>query len=146
MARLAVAWKGPLMTSTEIYVSLLEHFARYFDATDRGDLDELAAILADATVVTPSVETSDPAVVRAAYAARHPAPGRDGRRLVKNHATNLIVDGPDQVGFLTATVYYTRVEPGDGAAAITTSGRIAEQVVRDGDRWRVLRHTVIPDI
>lgn len=133
------------VSRAETYASLMEHFARYFDASDRADLDEVLRILDSATVVAGPVTTGDPDLIRAAYAARHPKPGPDGRRAVKNHASNLVVSGPDADGVWTATVYYVRLEPGDTGILATASGRIEERLVPDGDDWQVLQHTILSD-
>ena len=83
------------MTGAEVHASLQAHFARYFDACDRRDLDAIMTLLAGATVVAGERETSDPGAIRAVYEARQPAPTDDGRRRTKHHVTNLLADGPD---------------------------------------------------
>jgi hypothetical protein len=133
------------MTDAEVHTSLLAHVARYFDACDRCDLDEVMAVLEGATVVAGAQEVSDPAVVRAVYEARQPAPTADGRRSTKHHATNLLVDGPDADGRYGASVYYFRLEPSESGPRIATSGRLEQIVVPVGDGWRVLRHSIVTD-
>lgn len=130
------------------YVSLLQHFARYFDAVDSADFDTVLGILAGATVRAGALETADPAVIREAYASKHAAPDADGRRPTKNHVTNLIVDGPDDSGTWRAAVYYFRLEPRRGdadAIGVGTSGRIRQTLTRLGDSWRVHSHEIITD-
>jgi len=133
------------MTRSEMYASVLEHFALYFEATDAADFDEVLHILGGTAVVAGPMRLTDPDEIREAYAGRHPAPEPDGRRLVKNHATNLVLSGPDAEGAWTATMYYFRMEPGPGGAVVTTSQRIEQRIEQDGDRWRVLQHTIIKD-
>lgn len=136
------------MTPHDAYVSLMQHFARYFDAVDSAEFDAVLAILAGATVVAGTLETTDPAVIREAYASTHAAPDGDGRRPAKNHVTNLIVDGPDGSGVWSATVYYFRLEPkrrDSEAIGVVTSGRIRQTLSRVGGSWRVHRHEIVTD-
>ncbi len=134
------------MTRAEVHASVLEHVARYFDACDRCDLDEVMRILSGATVSAGGASTDDPAVVRGIYRARQPAPTADGRRMTKHHATNLVLAGPGPDGGWRATVYYFRLEPGPGGGAVVAaSGRLEQDLLPDGDRWRVVRHTIVSD-
>ncbi|WP_158221069.1 nuclear transport factor 2 family protein [Kineosporia sp. R_H_3] len=137
---------GPGTDHAWVYASLQEHFARYFDACDRCDLDAVMQVLDGATVAAGGLETDDPQRIRALYEARQPAPAPDGRRTTKHHATNLVLEGPGADGPLRATVYYFRLEPGDAGPVVAASGRLEEVVVRDGDRWRVVRHTIVSDL
>lgn len=129
----------------ELHTSLLVHFARYFDACDRCDIDAVMAIMEGATVGVGASALTDPAVIREMYASRQPAPLEDGRRVTKHHVTNLIVEGPDDDGLVTASVYYFRLQPAEGGPVVATSGRLREVVRRDGDRWAVLTHAIITD-
>jgi uncharacterized protein (DUF849 family) len=104
-------------TRAEVYCSLAEHFARYFDACDRGDHDQILEILAGATVVAGAIVTDDPVRIRAAYAANHPAPDQDGRRTVKSHGTNLLLDGPGSDGSWRGACTTSGSSPATGAAA-----------------------------
>lgn len=135
------------MTPTDIYVSLLEHFARYFEATDTADFDAVVGILDGAVVCAGALETDDPETIRQAYAARHPVPDASGRRGVKNHVTNLVVDGPDESGQWRAAVYYFRLEADEaGRITVGTSGRLVQTLRRQGESWRVVRHEIIADL
>ncbi len=133
------------MIDAGVHASLLHHFARYFDAVDRRDLDAVLDVLAGATVEAGPLVSDDPAEIRAMYAARQPAPEADGRRRTKHHVTNLLVDEPDAAGVREATVYYFRLEPSDAGPRIAASGRLRQQVVDDGGRWRVVRHSIVSD-
>lgn len=133
------------MTRADTYTSLLEHFARYFDACDRCDLDGIMAVLAGATVTAGASVSDDPGAIRALYEARQPAPLADGRRVTKHHVTNLIVDGPDDAGALMASAYYVRLEAGSPDARIAASGRLTQTVLPEGTSWRVLHHHIISD-
>lgn len=129
----------------QVHASVEEHLARYFDACDRCDLDEVMTILAGATLTAGGTSTSDAATIRALYEARQPAPTADGRRRTKHHATNLVLAGPGPDGGWRASVYYVRLEPGDGGPVLAASGRLEEDLLPDGDRWRVVRHTIVSD-
>lgn len=135
------------MSPHDAYVSLMQHFARYFEAVDSADLDAVLGILAGATVRAGTLDTSDPAEIRAVYASRHAAPDDHGRRPAKNHVTNLIADGPDQSGTWTANAYYFRLEPArdDTSIGVATSGRIRQTLTRVEDSWRVHRHEIVTD-
>jgi ketosteroid isomerase-like protein len=129
----------------DVYVGLLQHFARYFDACDRCDIDEVMTIMAGAAVGVGDSALSDPAVIREMYASRQEPPLPDGRRVTKHHITNLLVEGPDPDGVYEATVYYFRLQPSDAGPVVAASGRLREVVRRDGDRWRVLGHSIVSD-
>lgn len=129
----------------EIHTALLVHFARYFDACDRCDIDEVMRIMAGATVGVGESALSDPAVIREMYASRQAPPLADGRRVTKHHITNLIVEGPDADGVYEAVVYYFRLQPGDSGPYVAASGRLRETVRRDGDRFAVLGHSIVSD-
>ena len=130
--------------NAEEYASLLQHFARYFDACDRCDIDAVVDIMAGATIGVGDTALSDPAAIREMYSSRQAAPLDDGRRLTKHHVTNLLVE-PLEGGELSATVYYFRLQPGESGPYVAASGRLNEVVVRDGDRWRVIRHSIVSD-
>lgn len=133
------------MNDADRHTSLLEHFARYFDACDRCDIDAVMAMMAGASVIAGDTELSDPAAIRQMYEVRQPKPLADGRRVTKHHVTNLIVDGPDETGAFTASAYYFRLEPHSGGPRVATSGRLSQKVVPNGDKWRVRRHRIIND-
>jgi ketosteroid isomerase-like protein len=133
------------MNHAESYTSLLEHFATYFDAVDRADLDTVMRILDGATLSVAGNELSDPTAIRRAYQARQQAPGPDGRLRTKHHLTNLRVTGPAADGTLEAAASYFRLEPGEDCPVVTTSGRLRQVVIRDGDGWRVRRHEIVTD-
>ncbi|WP_411282751.1 nuclear transport factor 2 family protein [Lapillicoccus sp.] len=133
------------MIDSARYASLLEHFARYFAACDGYDLDTVMDILQGATVTSGGVTTTDPLALRDFYATRQPPPLADGRRVTKHHVTNLIVEGPDDDGVTAARAYYFRLEPGDHVPSVAASGRLEQAVVREGSRWRVLRHSILSD-
>lgn len=131
--------------SAETYVSVLAHLARYYDACDRADFDAVMQILEGATLVVGGLETDDPSVIRQAYVSRQPAPHSDGRRRTKHHMSNVVVTA--DVELVRATAYYLRLAAGDdGGVVVTTSGRLVQDLVRDGERWRVLRHTIVTDL
>jgi hypothetical protein len=133
------------VTDAGVHASLSQHLARYFDACDRCDLDAVMGLLAGATVEAGGVTASDPAAIRAVYEARQPAPTADGRRRTKHHVTNLQVDGPDAEGAHLATAYYFRLEPDETGSRVAASGRLQQRLVDEGDRWRVVRHSIISD-
>ena len=133
------------MNHAEAYTSLLEHFADYCDAVDRAELDAVMRILDGATLSVAGNELSDPAAIRRAYQARQQAPGPDGRLRTKHHVTNLRVTGPGADGTLEAAVSYFRLEPGADGPVVTTSGRLRQVVLRDGEVWRVRRHEIVAD-
>ena len=130
--------------NAEEYASLLQHFARYFDACDRCDIDAVVDIMAGATIGVGDTALSDPAAIRAMYSSRQAPPLADGRRLTKHHVTNLLVE-PLGGGEISATVYYFRLQPGESGPYVAASGRLNEVVVREGDRWRVIRHSIVSD-
>lgn len=127
------------------YARAQTHFARYFDALDRGDLDAVMAILEGATVVAGGRSVTDPAVIRAVYAARHTTPARDGARPTKHVVSNVLLTGPDDAGRYEASAYYARLEPGDSGPVVALSGRIVTVLTPAGERWQVVRHEVIHD-
>ena len=129
----------------EIYTGLLTHFARYFDACDRCDIDAVMRIMDGATVGVGENALSDPTVIREMYASRQEPPLPDGRRVTKHHITNLVVDGPDPDVVYEAAVYYFRLQPGEHGPYVATSGRLRETVRRDGDRFAVLGHSIVTD-
>ena len=133
--------------NAEVYTSLLQHFARYFDACDRCDIDAVVEIMAGATIGVGDTALSDPAAIREMYSSRQAAPLADGRRLTKHHVTNLLVESlePLEGGELSATVYYFRLQPGESGPYVAASGRLNEVVAREGDRWRVIRHSIVSD-
>ena len=135
----------PETDRSQVFASVQEHLARYFDAVDRGDLDEVMAILDGATLTAGGTSTSDPAAIRGLYEARATAPSADGRRATKHHAGNLVLAGPGPDGGWRASVYYLRLEPGPAGPVVATSGRIEEDLLPDGDRWRVVRHSIVSD-
>ncbi len=128
-----------------VYVGLLQHFARYFDACDRCDIDAVMQMMDGATIGVGESALSDPVVIREMYASRQEPPLEDGRRVTKHHVTNLLVDGPDADGVYEATVYYFRLQPGDSGPYVAASGRLREVIRRDGDRWQVLGHSIVSD-
>lgn len=134
-----------LFADPALYTALLEHFARYFDACDRCDIDAVMEIMAGATVGAGEGAMSDPAAIRAMYESRQPAPSPDGRRATKHHVTNLQVEGPDPDGAYSATVYYFRLQPSDAGPVVAASGRLQEVVRPAGDRFDVLRHSIVSD-
>jgi hypothetical protein len=129
----------------EDHISVLEHLARYFDACDRADIDEVMTILDGATVRVGTLETADPAAIRHAYESRQPAPMSDGRRRTKHHVTNLVVGPDDDPTQVAASAYYFRLEPSESGPVVAASGRIEQLLVRDAHRWRVRRHTIVSD-
>ena len=129
----------------EIYTSLLQHFARYFDACDRCGIDDVMAIMQGATVGVGDTAISDPAQIRAMYESRQAPPNADGTRATKHHVTNLLVDGPDGDGAYRATVYYFRLEGSASGPIVAVSGRLEELMApRDGG-WRVIEHSIVRD-
>lgn len=139
---------SPAAVDATTHASLLQHFARYFDACDRCDIDAVMEIMAGATIGVGDTALSDPDTIRAMYTSRQAAPLADGRRLTKHHVTNLLVETVDGDGdgpALSATVYYFRLQPGESGPQVAASGRLNEVVVRDGDRWRVIRHSIVSD-
>ena len=132
------------VADADTYASLLQHFARYFDACDRCDIDAVMQIMHEATVGVGETALSDPVVIREMYASRQPAPMPDGRRVTKHHVTNLQVEELDG-GMLSATVYYFRLQPSDAGPVVAASGRLNEVVRPDGDRWQVVSHSIISD-
>lgn len=136
---------GGIVTEPEVHTSLLVHFARYFDACDRCDIDEVMRIMAGATVSAGSTTLSDPEVIREMYASRQPAPLPDGRRQTKHHVSNLLVEGPDGEGVYQVDAYYFRLQPGDQGPYVATSGRLRQVVRRDADGWQVLEHAIVTD-
>jgi len=133
------------MNHAESYTSLLEHFADYCDAVDRADLDAVMGILDGATLSAGGKELSDPAAIRGAYEARQQSSGPDGRFRTKHHVTNLRVTGPNADGTLDAAASYFRLEPGEDGPVVTTSGRLRQVVIREGEGWRVRRHEIVTD-
>ncbi len=127
------------------HTSLIEHFARYFDACDGYDIDAVMDILDGAAVTSGGVTTTDPATLRSFYETRQPPPLPDGRRVTKHHVSNLIVDDAASDEVVTARVYYFRLQAGQSGPYVAVSGRIEQDVVYDGSRWRVLRHSIISD-
>lgn len=134
-----------MMSPAETRTSLLEHFARYFDACDRRDIDTIMRMMEGAAVEAGGNETHDAADIRAMYEARQPAPLEDGRRVTKHHVTNLIVDGPDQEGVYAVSAYYFRLQANHAGPYVAASGRLRQAVKPDGAQWRVLRHAIISD-
>lgn len=132
-------------TDPEVYTSLLQHFARYFDACDAKDLDAVMGIVEGATVIAGTTSTSDPEAIRAIYDTRQVAPLPDGRRQTKHHVTNLIVEDSDSGDEVTARVYYFRLQPSDSGPRVAASGRLEQVVIRAGTRWQVLSHSIISD-
>jgi len=130
--------------NAEVYTSLLQHFARYFDACDRCDIDAVVEIMAGATIGVGDTALSDPVAIREMYSSRQAAPLADGRRLTKHHVTNLLVE-PLEGDEISATVYYFRLQPGESGPYVAASGRLNEVVAREGDRWRVIRHSIVSD-
>jgi hypothetical protein len=59
--------------------------------------------------------------------------------------TNLLVEDPDTAGVRVATVHCFRLEPADTGARTAASGRLRQLLVDGGDRWRVVRHSIISD-
>ncbi len=133
------------MNHAESYTSLLEHFATYFDAVDRADLDTVMRILDGATLSVGGNELSDAVEIRRLYEARRQAPGADGRLRTKHHVTNLRVTQPGAEGALEAAAYYFRLEPGQDGPVVATTGRLHQVVVREADVWLVRRHEIITD-
>jgi len=136
--------------NAEVYTSLLQHFARYFDACDRCDIDAVVEIMAGATIGVGDTALSDPVAIREMYSSRQAAPLADGRRLTKHHVTNMLVEPLDpreplEGGEISATVYYFRLQPGESGPYVAASGRLNEVVAREGDRWRVIRHSIVSD-
>ncbi len=132
------------VADADTYASLLQHFARYFDACDRCDIDAVMQIMHGATVGVGETALSDPAVIREMYASRQAAPMADGRRVTKHHVTNLLVE-PLADGLLSATVYYFRLQPSDAGPVVAASGRLNEVVRREGERWQVISHSIVSD-
>lgn len=133
------------MNRAELHASLSDHFARYFDACDRKDLDAVMAFLAGAIVAAGPSEASDPAVIRSIYEERQPAPLDDGRRVTKHHVTNVLCDGPDADGAYLASAYYFRLQANSDGPYVATSGRLTQTLAPEGQRWRVLRHVITTD-
>lgn len=136
------------MTQAELYTSVTEHFARYFDAVDRAEIDEVMAILEGATVKAGTVETADAGEIRQVYESRRADLRPHGGRTVKHHLGQVIVD-PGEHGSVAARAYYLRLEPGESensAPVIAVSGRLEQVLTRDGDVWRVHRHEIIADL
>lgn len=129
----------------EICAGLLVHFARYFNACDRADIDEVMQVMDGATVRTGAHVLSDPAMIREIYEMHQPKPLDKVRRATKHHITNLLVDGPDADGVYTAAACNFRLEPGASDPQLTASGRLSQTVRRDGDRWQVLGHSIVTD-
>ena len=127
------------------YTALLHHFARYFDACDRCDIDDVMRIMQGATVGVGEAALTDAAAIRAMYESRQPEPLADGRRVTKHHVTNLTVEGPDAEGVYSATVYYFRLQPSESGPYVAASGRLNERVRRVDDRWHVLQHSIVSD-
>jgi hypothetical protein len=134
-----------MMNSADVHSSLLEHFARYFDACDRCDIDAVMQILAGATVTVGATELSDPATIRDMYVARQPKPLEDGRRVTKHHVTNLLVEGPDNTGAFAASAYYLRLQAGPQGPYVAASGRLHQTVIPVATGWRVHHHHIISD-
>lgn len=134
-----------VLADPDVYAGLLQHFARYFDACDRCDIDAVMQIMDGATVGVGESAMSDPVAIREMYATRQVPPLPDGRRVTKHHVTNLLVDGPDADGVYEATVYYFRLQPSDSGPVVAASGRLREAVRRDGERWQVLGHSIVSD-
>jgi hypothetical protein len=133
------------MSRAELHASVSEHFARYFDACDRADIDAVMGIMQGAVVSAGDVETSDATAVRAMYESRQPPPLADGRRVTKHHVTNILVDGPDDSGAYEASAYYFRLQADAGGPHVAASGRLHQVLIPDIAGWRVLRHSIISD-
>jgi ABC-type xylose transport system permease subunit len=100
----------------EIHTGLLVHFARYFDACDRADIDEVMQIMAGATISVGAQTLSNPAAIREMYETKQPKPLDEVR--TKHHSTKLLVEGPDADGVYAATVYYFRLEAGGSGRVV----------------------------
>lgn len=135
-----------------MYTSVTEHLARYFDAVDRADIDEVMRILDGTTLVAGAVETADTAAIRGVYESRRAEPRPDGSRMVKHHLGQVIVDSGDESGGVVASAYYMRLEPRESGGSvesgpvIAVSGRLRQTLTRDGEVWNVHRHEIIADL
>ncbi|RZU74947.1 branched-subunit amino acid transport system permease [Micromonospora kangleipakensis] len=97
------------------------HFARYFDACDRADSDEVMQIMAGATISVGAQTLSNPAAICEMYETKQPKPLDEVRRATKHHTTNLLVEGPDADGVYAATVYCFRLEAGGSGPVVATA-------------------------
>ena len=96
------------------------HFARYYDACDRADIDEVMQIMAGATISVGAQTLSNPAAIREMYETKQPKPLDEVRR-AKHPITKLLVEGPDADGVYAATVYYFRLEAGGSGPVVATA-------------------------
>lgn len=134
-----------MAVDAELYSALQQHFTRYFEAVDSYDLDGIMAVLTGATLYMRGTELTGDDAIRDLYATVQPPPLEDGRRQTKHNANNLLVEGPDADGRYTATVYYTRLQPGENGPIVVVTGRLTEVLRPHDDRFAVFTHRVVTD-
>lgn len=117
----------------------------YLDAVDGADLDRLAALLENATVILPVGTITGGAAIREAYQRIQPTPDEDGRRRTKHHLTNLTVDEPGEDGSVIADAYYLVLEATADGPRVQKTGRFRDRLEHTDGRWVIREHRVLPD-